>query len=99
MSERTEFTCQNCGSQNIGLFVQYGSYFTRCFLCKQDGWATSWLMLSKQIVVPIYAIVVDEQHNEIEVLGEGFGEEFLSRISRAADKGKTIRLLPANNNL
>ncbi|WP_156152769.1 MULTISPECIES: hypothetical protein [Pseudomonas] len=91
MNERT-LRCEFCGSQDIGAFVQHGSYFTRCLSCGQDGWATSWLALSSQIVEAIRAVSVDEQQNTIEVLAEGAGEAITSAISRAAYEGKLIRL-------
>jgi len=97
MDEGSEFKCLSCGSANVGTFVQHGSYFTRCLSCGQDGWATSWLALSKQIAAPIRAVVVDEQQNEIEVLGEGRGEEIASKIFQAAHQGKLVRLLGATN--
>ncbi len=97
MTESNDFGCQSCSSANIGAFVQHGSYFTRCLSCGQDGWATSWLSLSGQISSLIRAVVVDEQQNEIEVLGEGVGEEITSKIAQAAQHGKLVRLLIANN--
>lgn len=96
MADGSDFKCQRCGSANLGAFVQYGSYFTRCLSCGQDGWATSWLALAKQITDgPIRAIVVDEQQNEIEVLGEGRGEGIAAKISQAAHRGSLVHLLSA----
>ncbi len=43
------------------------------------------------------AVIVDEQQNEIEVLGEGTGQEITSNISQAAHQGKLVRLFSANN--
>lgn len=97
VSVASEFACQNCGSSNVGAFVQHGSYFTRCLTCGQDGWATSWLALSEQLSSPMRAVIVDEQQNEIEVLGEGTGQEITSHISQAAHQGKLVRLFAANN--
>lgn len=93
MPADSEMGCQSCGSLNLGAFVQYGSYFTRCLDCGQSGWATSWLALSGTISSPVRAVIVDEKLNEIESLGEGVAHEIASRISQSAHEGKLVQLL------
>lgn len=73
--------------------MQGGSYFTRCLNCGDGGPVTSWLALSARLTSEIRAVVVDENLNEIEVLGQAAGPQISKVISEAAYQGKLVRLM------
>ena len=89
----SDFGCEGCGSENLGVFVQHGSYFTRCLDCGASGWATSWLAVSEGMSSPVRAAVVDAQLREVESLGEGTAREMVPKITQAAYEGKLVRFL------
>lgn len=90
------FSFSECGCDETGAFVQYGSYFTSCMSCGVHGPATSWLAISSQLAGKIRAIVVDEKFEEIESVGEDEANLLAVSISRIAYQGKLVRLLMPN---
>lgn len=87
------YLCSRCRSAEFGAFVLGGSYFTRCLHCGEEGPATSWLALSAYLAGEMRAVVVDENLNEIEVLGQGSGAQIWQVVSKAAYQGKLVRLM------
>ena len=98
MTEAPETKCPGCGAPALGAFVQHGSYFTRCMACGEEGPATSWLALSERMSGRFRAVVVDTNQKEIEVLGEGKTSEIAGLVSKAAHRGKLVRLVASGVN-
>lgn len=88
----TETQCPACGTHSFAVFVQWGSFFFECTACGEPGPATSWIGVRDELDEPVRAVVVNNNHEEIEVLGHGTGTELLERITEAAHRGKRIRL-------
>jgi hypothetical protein len=92
MAESSETDCPICKAKSVGAFVQHGSYFTHCLACGEYGPATSWQALFEKLPGQIRAVVVDDNYNEIELLGEGNANEIALPISKAAQQGKLVQL-------
>lgn len=95
MAAENEERCTSCGANEIGRFVQHGSYFSMCMSCKSAGWATSWLAVSGHIEGPLRVYVVNEAFQEQEFLGQGNNAELMSRIGAIAAAGKLVQLKQA----
>jgi hypothetical protein len=87
-----DIACRACGATKFACFVQHGSYFSCCQACNQMGWATSWMAVSNSFTQTVRAVVVDEQHKEIEVVGQGSGPDLMAKIAQAAGLGKLVML-------
>ena len=98
MSNMLLTKCSGCSGTAIGAFVQYGSYFTRCLACGENGPATSWIAIAETMTEHIRAVVVEANQNEIELLGEGRANELAGLIAKAAQQGKLVRLAPPGGN-
>jgi len=85
--------CEQCGVAAIGAFVQYGSYFTQCTACGEQGPATSWGALSSQLRGYVCAISVTPEAESLVMVAEGEVHKIAEAIGQAAHRGQLIQLL------
>jgi hypothetical protein len=83
-------TC--CSKQEVAVFVQYGSYFTKCISCGGTGPATSWLAIARRLPNPVRAVVVNERYEEVSFVAEGEGHKIAEQVSIVAYSGNLVRL-------
>jgi hypothetical protein len=83
--------CAACGG-HIETFVQYGSYFARCAVCGDSGWATSWTAVSNRLEGRWNAAVIVSRDQRPAFLAEGLMREVGDAITLAAQEGKLVRL-------
>jgi hypothetical protein len=98
VEETNTTACPECSDGHFEAFVQYGSYFTRCIACGNEGPATSWLAVAQHLSDKVRAIVVDENYKEIEFISEGVCADLYDEISSVASQGKLVFLSTPHTN-
>jgi hypothetical protein len=93
MGNENKLRCEQCGGQDFGSFVQYGSYSMKCLLCKADGPATSFMAIEPGLHGVYEAMEVDKDLKLKEKLFKGEITEGLGKIKAEAGKGKLIWLI------
>ena len=91
MSEGSPTACAACGGR-VETFVRYGSYFARCAVCGDSGWATSWMAVSNRLEGRWNAAVIESHDKRPVFLAEGLMSEVGDAITMAAQQGKLVRL-------
>lgn len=89
--------CEQCQANGVATFVQYGSYFTQCIYCGQQGPATSWIAVAPHMTTYLKAVTVNSNQEPIEEIAEGDGSHVIQAISKAAASGKLVRLYGKND--
>lgn len=84
--------CEQCQAYGVAAFVHYGSYFTQCVYCGQQGPATSWLAISPHMASYLKAVAVNSNQEPLETVAKGNGSDVIQATSKAAASGKLVRL-------
>jgi len=72
--------------------VRYGSYILRCRSCSVDLIATSYMAIGPSDE-HLQAVVVDDDWNVLEIVGEGAGRELYDKVYVAAAKGRLVTIV------
>lgn len=89
----TDFSCENCGNADVRMIVQHGSYSVVCAKC-QEGPATSFLSVIRQLSGRYRAVIVDDNFEEAGFVAEGSGPTFFDAVRKTADTGRKVQLIP-----
>ncbi len=92
MVENATLQCENCGSEKFYALVQYGSYFLKCYDCRQPVVATSLIAVVPLLNGTFEIIEVDEKMNELGLIAEGEIGSYVGIIKQEASKGKILWL-------
>jgi uncharacterized Zn finger protein len=84
--------CQQCGANNSGEYVQWGSSFFRCHDCGTDSPATTFLAYAAQLKGIYSAFEVDLSNSRM-IIAHGAIDEMVNIIDQKAVQGKLICLV------